>query len=545
MDNEQLQELLRFARAAVARGVSNIEVNRRIQALTGGQFVGIMDLTLAVDPMVKAEEAEAEKLKEFEKLHSLDGKIPAEIGAFLASLGQGATFGFADELVRPEQRDAVRRATELRRELNPGATFAGELAGTFASPITGLLGRGFNLIRGAGGFLRTVAAGGATGATGGAVFSAGEAEGDLVERAGPAAVGGAAGGAFGAGMGGTAAIAGLLGRHIAPSRSLARRQMGRMVEQAGVEDPSQLPGAVRSAEQASGLPRGTGTLMDVDPAISRRAPGIARQAPDLHSAEGPIRSFTTRVSPQQLQSARRAIWRPLEARNQSIKDRALLNFFRRDPVAQDALRRVIGQRSADVRELTFRELQSARRFISRALSRDIDPVSAESMSKALTKLDDMLETKVPGFREANAKYREMLSRQQGMEAVNNALDQAFPQFNAGLPNTLEGATATMKNAVLDIPRRREAVAEMVGELILEPGGIEKVQRLLREGFFRKLARAGVSLGRQTGQTEVGRLFGSTVTTPADEIPTVRLGIEFDPETGATTPSRGGLLDPGS
>lgn len=541
MDERQLQELLQRAREAVERGVSMIDVNQRIQALTGGEFVGIMDLTLAVDPVAKGEEQTARDLEEFERLHSFGGKIPAELGAFLAAAGQGATFGFGEELVRPEHRAALRRAEELRQQFNPGADLAARVAGTFASPITGLLSRGFQLIRGPGGFLRGILAGASTGAAGGAIVGAGDAEGDMVERSGPAAAAAAGGAIVGGGMGGAGAVAGLLGRQIAPVRSLARRQLGRMVEQSGVSDPAQIPAAVTAAERAAGLPSGTGTLMELGPSISKRAPGIARQAPGLHRAGGPIESFTSRVSPKQLEAARRAIWRPLEQRNQNITDRALLNFFRRNPTANDALRRTIGaERALDPQSLTFRELQTARRFVSRALSRDPDPVTADALSRTLTKLDDMLETKVPGFREANQRYREMLSRQAGMDKINKALDEAFPQFHAGLPNTLESATATAKNAALDIPRRREAVAEMVGEMILEPGGIERVQQLLRDGFFRRMARMVGQRGRQIGQTEVGRLFGSMVD-PIDDTPTVRLGLEFDPETGEVI-RPGGLLD---
>lgn len=508
MDREELLQLLREAQEAIRQGAKYNDVNQRIRELTGGQFAGLMSLTIAVDPQVEADAAIQEDLE----------RVSADtpLSNFVRTLAEGATFGFADELAGvgaalvPGGQDFEGAVEESRarmdviRRTNPGAAFAGELAGVAASPLTGLLGAGFGVIRGAGGVLRSLAAGGATGAAGGALMAAGQGEGDLVERAAPAAVGGLAGGLTGGLLSAGGAVAGRFARPFRSTRRMARDELADMTAQAGLT-PEELPAAVRRASVPNGP---EAVVADVSPAFGRRAPGIVRQAPGLQTDVVP--ALRVRLAPQQVERAKRAVWEPLERANPVVRDRTLINLVRSDPAVADAARRVMGQKFQTVDQLTFRQAQSIRQRMVRALTRDPSPEEFRKISDALTRFDALLETRIPGFREANQRYREVIQRLEGFEALQKALDRAFPAFRPDLPNTLEGITATAKNALLDIPRRREAVAEMVGELILTPGGAEKIRELLRQGFFARAFAPLHSRTRQTGLTEIGRLFGGTV-----------------------------------
>lgn len=141
------------------------------------------------------------------KLERLAAGLPVEgepahgkAASFLGGLGQGTTFGFADEILAglealdkrqpySEALETVRAKMQGLREANPGTHLVGELAGGVVIPA-GAAAKATTL----GG---KAAVGAATGAVGGAVGGAGAAEGDLLDRGKGALIGGAVGGAVG------------------------------------------------------------------------------------------------------------------------------------------------------------------------------------------------------------------------------------------------------------------------------------------------------------------------------------------------------------
>lgn len=157
----------------------------------------------------------------------------AEIGenpvrSFMGSAGQGATFGFLDELVGLFDEDAgasMREAHNRRMEHAPGATVLSEMAGGAALPA--VPGAAATRVRpgAARGFLSGAARGALTGALGGATTAAGLADpGERLEAAGTGARWGAGGGAlFGGAFG---AAGGLLAARSGRGTRVAEELVG-------------------------------------------------------------------------------------------------------------------------------------------------------------------------------------------------------------------------------------------------------------------------------------------------------------------------------
>lgn len=117
---------------------------------------------------------------------------PTVLGAIFDGIAQGATFGFADEIVGAVggSTDIARAATDAGRRDRPKTQFAGEIAGALAVPLPGP--KGVSTLKDA------VKAGAKTGAAIGAAYGAGTSEGGILDRIEGGLEGAVTGGLFGA-----------------------------------------------------------------------------------------------------------------------------------------------------------------------------------------------------------------------------------------------------------------------------------------------------------------------------------------------------------
>jgi hypothetical protein len=477
MGEKELQEILRQARAAVAAGKDITAVNQRVSELTQGQYPGMMSLALSVDPVIAAEEKEAERLEPL-----LEGSAA---GDFLRTLGSGVTFGLSRGLPGVGGRERL----DLLREENPKTSFATELAGAGVSPITRALGAGFKAIRGAGGALRTGTAGAATGAAGGAVAGFGED---------PSLEGAARGAKVGGLLGGTLPGAAAVGRGatrlarsvVGPMRGgFNERQAGNlvrdMIEQAGI-----------SPEEAVRRVRMGQTLADIDPSIATRAPGVVKNAPALRRAGGPVEGIAARVKPEVIQSAKRQIFEPLE--DFVLKDKAVIQRLKSDPAYHDAFRRagVSGDALTNLQTLSFRKIQDLRkgmRAIMAKAERDGMPGRWRDAEEKLTELDGLLDGSVPGFAQARRNFAELMERVEGYQKLAKSLEKAVPTFRPDMPGRIEGVGASMRNALIDSEGRRMRIAELVGEAMLNegPAAAQRIENMIRSGFYARVFNPGL------------------------------------------------------
>lgn len=517
MDREELLQLLEEARAALASGRDSRAINRRIEELTDGAFPGIMSLTLAVDPDVQAEEEFADALQAVAEVS------PAQ--NFFEGLGQGLTFGGLDELVgliSPEAGEALRRRQEAREITNPKTSLALEVGGAAVSPVTRALGAGFQALRGGGGLIRSTGAAAATGGAGGGAFGFLSAEGDVGERAraaGPEAALGA-----GLGLAGPLLVAGgrSVGRALAPLTRTTR---------AGARDVTRtaIEGAGMTVDEAIEGVRQGNPLALQDPSIMARAPGTVRTAPNLRRIGGPVQNLRASVAPEQVRAARRAIFEPLE--EVVVNDRAVISAVRRNPRIIDAATKTVpGLRVNnldDLGSLTFREVQQIRGRLKDAVKKamrkgDAGLAEFDQATGALAEFDQAIDVALPAFRAARRQFAEVASRQEAAGQLFAALETAVPKGApaTGLPGSIEGVGASLRNAVFNLDARKEAIAEVFGEMILKSGesAARELERLLRGGFItRSLSRSvrDVGLPRSTDVpfgaiSGVGQLFGADV-----------------------------------
>ena len=206
------QEALRLAREALAQGEDAKYVDSQVAELT--QFPNLFALRMAVEGHQDAATAETAN-RITERGHSATSD-------FARMLTQGATFGFADEIVGavagPEARDASRARVADLREVHPGASLASEVAGGFLLPGAGArtaVATGGRTARAVG---RGAAVGGLLGAAGAGTYAVGEAEGTAPERLQEAKAPAAFGGLLGAVTGGAGAGLGSVVRRGAASR---------------------------------------------------------------------------------------------------------------------------------------------------------------------------------------------------------------------------------------------------------------------------------------------------------------------------------------
>lgn len=169
----------------------------------------------------------------------------------LVGAAQGATFGFADEILagvdalQPgktygQSLEEVREKMNFAREANPKTALAGELVGGIAAPGVAGAATAAKAATAGGRLLRTVGAGAAVGGLAGA----GNADGDLADRAKGAAVGAGAG----------AVTAGVLGAAI-PVVAGAGRKLVDAIPGLRPATSVPVPGSAVAAMSMGGAPR--------------------------------------------------------------------------------------------------------------------------------------------------------------------------------------------------------------------------------------------------------------------------------------------------
>ena len=191
--DEQIQQALFFIDDALKNGATSEQINA---------YVGTLEPNLR--ERVRLTQAQ---------------QIPGGAGGDFARMAlQGATFGFADEMIGlfagDEAKERSRQNLSVRRGTSPGASLMSEVAGGVALPV-GAFGQPAAQAARAGRTGQLIRGGALVGAAEGALVGAGESDAEtLLGRVGGAAVGagvGAAGGAVAApvvGAGGAAARAG-------------------------------------------------------------------------------------------------------------------------------------------------------------------------------------------------------------------------------------------------------------------------------------------------------------------------------------------------
>jgi len=224
--------VMQWARDQITRGADPAQVNAVIAERTEFSDIGALGQAVAGEFQAEADEF-AQDAAEMTEI------ADNPVRSFAGSAAQGATFGFADEmvgLVNKQAGERLRGAQEARQEHAPGADLAAGAAGGFTPSVplgvgARMLGRAGVGVRGlnmfapgatrAGftqGLLSGAARGGYTGAAAGAATGAGFAPpGERLEGAARGAgIGGTAGAVltapFGAAMGLMASRAGRAGR---------------------------------------------------------------------------------------------------------------------------------------------------------------------------------------------------------------------------------------------------------------------------------------------------------------------------------------------
>lgn len=316
--DKKLWEMYALARRWQRSGVDYQTVNKRIHSISRGKIAGIASLEKQLN------------VHKDDRMTRLKGS--------LASVAEGATFGFAGEIAGAaahlipggdsytSQREKFESALRQQRERSPGATLTGEMAGGLGAAIpmaaTGIgatsMGGGGLLGRTAGG----AAQGGAMGGGMGAIYGAGAAEPG--ERGRGAVGGGVAGTAIGGTAGSLAPAVGAVGRRAGiagltkVSEMLGGEEGGRVAQRLGqqaqklrfggqaasmaqkeVQDALRRAGVQPTPEAVDAAMRGKlsgapGVVADIDPVLGRQAGRAVATDPGLGAVGGPARKIEAR-----------------------------------------------------------------------------------------------------------------------------------------------------------------------------------------------------------------------------------------------------------
>src|SRR5690606_4392017 len=162
MNPDELLDLLKQANAAVRKGADPAAVGGRIAEFTGGTITSLRDLGKAVQT------AQAEDSPTLAAQKRLGSRGGSAVGDFARMAAQGATFGFADEMVGLVAGDEAKAASRQRvadlRQLVPGASTMADIAGGVAMPFVTGVSTARALTRPGAGALARAAAAGAGGA---------------------------------------------------------------------------------------------------------------------------------------------------------------------------------------------------------------------------------------------------------------------------------------------------------------------------------------------------------------------------------------------
>lgn len=367
MDHDEIMELLADYHAVLADGASLVEVNREIAATTPYKnYAELARAAFGAPPRAApgvAEEAEA-KAEAFERRAERqpgigglaasavvdrllggpgipDVDVARATGDFGRAAAQGATFGFADELVGMLGGDteASRQRMEDLRLTEPTATAMGEVAGAAPS----ILIPGGAALR-AGGVARGAAISGGASAGAGALVGLGEAEGSLAERLDEALTGAAIGGVVGVPLGGAGVWIG--------------RFLPRIFGQRG-------PRIARTLKRSAGVDR---TLDEAFEAADEAKRAVSRE-----------------------------VYQPLDEAFKEVTDPGVL-----EALQQPELRTTVRSVSKDVvngkRGPSFEELQAIRRKGRKAAKR------SPEIGNATDVLDQEMQIAIPGLGDADRAY---------------------------------------------------------------------------------------------------------------------------------------------
>ncbi len=498
MNEQEMLQLLEAAQKRLAEGMPMHQVNDNIRRLSGGAFNGFMSLQLAIPEDVRrgSRDAtvrnEANEQRQDEQLRRFNTAGPVQ--HFAESAFQGATLGFGDEIMSALGNEGYGERLDARRELNPGASLAGEFAGMLV-PGAGVS-RVMQAAQKGAGFLGSAVRGAGVAAAESGIAGAGEAEGGLAERAGGAAVGAA----FGAPFGALGPVLGRVARPFRSNRALAGIEGRDILEQTGqkAEDVFE---EMRRLKRNPGL-GGAVAMADVDPSIGARAPGLVRAAPVLRAAGGPLEPLRARVTRQSYDAMRKGIWQAFDG--QIVGDDAVMRWIRNNPAAREAANQVIRGDLAAKKVLRFEDVQDILRVMGRRgrqLQKGGIMTQADATMQSRRHLEGLLDNSVPGFKEANAVWADAVERFKGAKKLIDSIDRALPRFSPELPSRADGVLSTVRETLSNTRTRREMIARMVGDAILDEGeeGLKKMEELVKRGMIAKLFR-GTARGTPGGAT---------------------------------------------
>lgn len=518
MNPEDLLNLLRQANTAVREGADPEAVSRRIADMTGGQISSLSALGEAVrsNPIHESGDAAAQR--------RLTERGGSALGDFARMAAQGASFGFADEIVGavqgPEAMAESRQRVDDLRQLSPAASTMSEIAGGVGVPfLTGArVARG--LTRPGAGILGRAAAGAAGGAVGGgaggALVGAGEAEGSAAQRLPSAlrggAIGAAAGGALGAALpiaGAGLAQTGRFGREVLQperaGRSEARRRLRQVFEEAGIDADDVLRRMDELGPDA--------VIADLDPRLAREARNAVNQAASLERVDGPVDKLAQRTAERGerlardmrktagisesmeagQKAARRAVqevreqhYLPLEEAFPQVPGENVQAALQR-PRIREVARRTAKEVADGERPPSFTELQDIMMDLrddvtaARAAGR---PNASRRAAQAHDEIVSAMEADIPGFAEAQNAFRLASKR---LEAYQDGFDawaksareirermaelppEAHDPFRAGLLQrweekllTREGTAGSVNKILRAGPEAREQIRAAFG-----------------------------------------------------------------------------------
>lgn len=224
--------------------------------------------------------------------------IGGKVASAAAGALEGATFGFGDEAVGAlgsvlpgrtyeGTRDKIREWQKERKAANPKTYTAANVAGAVVSPASKVLMAGkAATLSGA------VAKGARMGATGGALYGFGAAEGDAGDQLGSTVAGGLIGGA----AGGVVPLLGAAAKSVGSNaRDIAQRVRGRITGTAG-----QTAQGAQAAQTTAGAAGQTGQVITAQGGRSAAPPQIAR---GLERAGLTTDELTARLSAPRAQRA--------------------------------------------------------------------------------------------------------------------------------------------------------------------------------------------------------------------------------------------------
>lgn len=523
MNPDEIRELLKQAQEALRAGAPKDAVFGRIAEITGGQHQTTADLAQAAvrtKPDVGTVEAVGEVAGQeltfgiSDEIAGAAAAVREEPVSALRTLvgglvGGGGPIDFvkaaraeaerapeaAERAVAAAEAGAGRareRLTASREELGTAGTLGAQALGIAPTLLVGggpaarFIQRGGNvLLRGG----RAGLVSGGAGAAEGGIFGLTTAEGDVGERLPAAAKGAATGGLLGTALGGLggAAVglargAGRFGRKVLPTpQGELRRSAVAFSEQLG-----RTPGQFRRelSELGREVPGVRPTLADLDDDLRKIAQEAVREAPFTRAQGGVVRQVIARADDEAFSKAKRRIFQPLEERVDRVPDADLIEFLKSGdmaPFTREVSQDLIGQTS---RPPSFRELQSIRNKLEREIRRrGDDPAVFDEIKPLKDTLDELMEDAVPGFAEANRRFRSVLKFRDAVERTAEKLSADAARPSNVVASEVErggllGLLGQIVDAARDLERIERESAEPIVNILLGDEGV----RLLREAL---------------------------------------------------------------